>query len=88
MLVTKLENGEYKIEFRVWTPLSQAKPDGPSLTVYERTGTAQEIAFQIKGEILEWGAQREIGPLMSIAELWANDLVNNLERREYTSSGG
>ena len=88
MIATKLENGEYKIEFRVWTPLEYATPDGPSLTVYTRTGTAQEIASHMKREILDWAANGEIGPLMSIAELWANDLVNNLERREYTSGGG
>ena len=88
MLVTKLDNGEYRIEFRVWTPLSASTPDSPTLAVYTRTGTPQSIAFQMRREIREWAAEGEIGPLMSIADLWAEDLVNNLRRRRYTNSGG
>lgn len=82
MRVTKMNDDEYKIEFRVWTPLSSvsAEEKAPSISVLEYTGTPRELAAKLNELVFEWAEEGQIGPLMSLASILANRLPEILVR--------
>ena len=89
MKITNLNDGTYKIEFRVWSPLTASSEERPpTISVFEARGYPYHLRSDLRRRIRDWAQEGEIGPLMSIADIFATMLPDILEGTNVTEVGG